>query len=380
MTGNQKNGKKKRRSKAEKALASRVRLTRRLIRRRGKPAGALPGTVVHTGARRVDAVTFDLMRFDAQRFEEEHPTSLEACFPFEAGEETSWLNVDGLHDTQQIFRLGELAGLHPLVVEDVASTAQRPKVEDYDSRLYIVLRMLHTDRATGETEEEQLSLILGRHSLISVQEAPGDVFDGVRDRIRNSKGKIRQRGADYLAYSLMDAVVDAYFGIVETLSDRLEALEDVVLDDPTRAAMADLHRLRGELLVVRRVVWPLREVFSTLIREENDLISADTKVFLRDTYDHAVQVIDSVETLRDVVSGLIELYLSNVTMRTNDVMKVLTVVGTVFIPLTFIVGVYGMNFDYLPELHWRWSYPLLWLIMILLAGGMLAHFHRRGWL
>jgi len=368
------------RSKAEKALATRLRLTRRLIRRRGKPAGAMPGTVVHTGEQKVDRITFDVVYYNAEEFEEYHPTRLEECFPFENEGHTSWLNVDGLHDTQQITRLGELAGLHSLVIEDIASTAQRPKIEDYDDRLYVVMRMLRANSATGEIDEEQLSLVLGPRSLISVQEAPGDVFDPVRERIRSGKGRIRQRGPDYLAYALMDAVVDEYFVIVETLSERLERIEDSVLDDPTRADMANLHRLRGELLIVRRAIYPLREIFNTIIRDDHELISAETKLFLRDTYDHAVQVIDSVETLRDVVSGLMELYLSNVSMRMNEVMKVLTVVGTVFIPLTFLVGVYGMNFKFMPELFWPWAYPTLWAIMILLAGGMLLHFHRRGWL
>ena len=368
------------RSKAEKALATRLRLTRRLIRRRGKPAGAMPGTVVHTGAKKVDSITFDVVDYNAEHFEEHHPTKLEECFPFENEGHTSWLNVDGLHDTKQIIRLGELAGLHSLVIEDIANTAQRPKIEDYNDRLYVVMRMLRANPATGEIEEEQLSLVLGPRSLISVQEAPGDVFDPVRERIRSGKGRIRQRGPDYLAYALMDAVVDEYFVIVEALSDRLERIEDSVLDDPTRADMANLHRLRGELLIVRRAIYPLREIFNTIIRDDLDLISAETKLFLRDTYDHAVQVIDSVETLRDVVSGLMELYLSNVSMRMNEVMKVLTVVGAVFIPLTFLVGVYGMNFTFMPELDWPWAYPTLWAIMILLAGGMLLHFYRRGWL
>jgi magnesium transporter len=290
------------------------------------------------------------------------------------------LNVDGLHDTEQITRLGELAHLHPLVIEDIANTSQRPKIEDYDGRVYIVMRMLRANPETNEIDEEQLSLVLSAHTLISVQEAPGDVFDPVRDRIRNARGKIRQRGPDYLAYTLMDAVVDEYFAIIETLSDRLEATEDAVLGDPTRDDMANLHRLRGELLIVRRAIYPLREIFNGLIRDDLDLITDETKLFLRDTYDHAVQIIDSVETLRDVVSGLMELYVSNVSLRMNEVMKVLTVVGTVFIPLTFLVGVYGMNFRAMPELNWPWAYPLLWVVMILLASGMIFHFHRRGWL
>jgi magnesium transporter len=368
------------RGKAEKALATRLRLTRRLIRRRVKPSGSMPGTIVHTGVRKVDAVTFDVVYYNADGFEEYHPATLEDCFPFEGPRQTSWLNVDGLHDTEQITRLGELAHLHPLVIEDIANTSQRPKIENYDGRVYIVMRMLRANPETNEIDEEQLSLVLSAHTLISVQEAPGDVFDPVRDRIRNARGKIRQRGPDYLAYALMDAVVDEYFAIIEALSDRLEATEDAVLGDPTRDDMANLHRLRGELLIVRRAIYPLREIFSALIRDDLDLITDETKLFLRDTYDHAVQIIDSVETLRDVVSGLMELYVSNVSLRMNEVMKVLTVVGTVFIPLTFLVGVYGMNFRAMPELNWPWAYPLLWVVMILLASGMIFHFHRRGWL
>jgi magnesium transporter len=372
--------KKKHRNSAQKALARSLRMSKRLIRRRGKTPGAMPGTIVHTGVRRVEHVTIDLLHYDADSFNEEHPTTLADCFPIEVSERVTWLNVDGLHDTEQLRRLGELASMHPLVIEDVASTAQRPKVEDYDSQLYIVLRMLRFDDHSGQTEEEQLSLILSRNRLISVQEAPGDVFDSVRERLRSAKGRLRRLGADYLAYSLMDAVVDAYFTVVEKLGDRIDELEEVIIDRPAPHAIAELHRIRSELLVMRRAVWPLRDVFNALIRDDTDLIAAETKVFLRDAYDHTVQVIDTVETLRDVLSGLMDVYLSNVSNRMNEVMKVLTIIATLFIPLTFIVGVYGMNFRFMPELDWPWAYPVLWIIMILIAAFMIYQFRRRGWL
>jgi magnesium transporter len=374
-------GKKGRRQgAAKKALTRSMRVTDRLVRRWGKPAGAAPGTVIHAGRPRVEQVTFEVMHFDADHFDERHPTSLEACFPWPDGSGVTWLNIDGVHDVQQLYRLGELVDVHPLVLEDVASTGQRAKLEDYDSQLYIVLRMLRHNDETGQIDEEQLSLVLGPQYVISVQEAPGDVFDPVRDRLRQAKGRIRRSGADFLAYALMDAVVDAYFVAVEKLSDRIESLEEQVLKEPGHPAISEIHRIRGELLIMRRAVWPLRDLFNSMVRDESSLIGTETRVFLRDAYDHAVQVIDTVETLREIVSGLMELHMSSVSNRLNEVMKVLTIIATVFIPLTFLVGVYGMNFRFMPELSWRWAYPALWAVMLLIAVAMLVQFRRRSWL
>jgi len=369
--------KKRRLTAAEMALLKSIRTARRLVTWRGDAPGASPGTVVYTGPRKVETVTFDVMRYDETSFHEEHPDTLDACFS--GGQErVTWVNVDGLHEAAQLQRLGELAGLHPLVVEDMVNPGQRPKVEDYETQLFIVMRMLRIV-AEGSIEEEQLSLIVGPAGVITVQEKPGDVLDPVRVRLRAGTGRSRRLGPDYLAYAIMDAVVDAYFAVVENLSDRLVKLEEEVLGSPKPSIIKDMHHVRGELMVMKRAVWPLRDLFNALIRDETELITAETKIFLRDAHDHAVHVIDAVEALRDVLNGLTDLYFTTVSNRMNEVMKVLTVIATMFIPLTFLVGVYGMNFDYMPELGMAWAYPALWGVMVALLAGMIIYFRRRGW-
>ncbi len=370
-------GRGKRRRAAQIALLKSIRITRRLINWRGGAPGAAPGTVVYTGPRKVDEVTFDLIRYDETNFHEMHPETLDACFPV-GPERVTWINVDGLHEIEPVKRLGELAGLHPLVLEDMTNTGHRPKVEDYDNQLYIVMRMLRVGEQ-GLIEEEQLSLILSDGVVLTVQETPGDVLDPVRARLRGGAGRARKLQADYLAYAIMDTVVDAYFTVVERISERLATLEEEVLTDPRPSVVADMHHVRGELMVMKRAVWPLRDVFNTLIRDDTPLITPGTRIFLRDAYDHAVHVIDTVEALRDVLNGLTDLYFTTVSNRMNEVMKVLTVIATMFIPLTFLVGVYGMNFRFMPELDLPWAYPALWGVMVLHAFGMVLYFRRTGW-
>lgn len=355
-------------------------VTRRLLRSRKGKRGASPGTAVHTGQRRMETVRLSLITYDANSYEERTPDAIAACFPFANPPAVTWLNVDGLHEVGMLAGIAERAGLHPLLVEDVVSVGQRPKVERYENHLFIVLRSLQWHDERGEVTEEQVSFVLAKDWLLSFQEEAGDSFDAVRARIRTAGSSVRAHGADYLAYRLMDATIDEYFAVLEKLADRIEALENNVIDDPTPRTMHEIHHLRRELLIMRKAVWPLRELFGTLMRDESGLITAETKLFLRDAYDHAIQVVDTVETLRDLVSGMIELYLSTVSNRMNEVMKVLTVIATVFIPLTFLVGVYGMNFDHMPELHWRWSYPVLWAVMIGMVAAMLVYFRRRRWL
>jgi magnesium transporter len=270
--------------------------------------------------------------------------------------------------------------MHPLLVEDVLSTRQRPKQEEYEQHHYLVVRMLRFDAERIEVVEEQISVVVGPNYVVSFQESEGDVWEPVRERLRGGRGSIRQRGPDYLAYALLDAVVDGYFGVVEGIGDHLEQLESEVMQEPTRATITRIHQLKGELLIARKAVWPLRDLFNTLIRDESRLFTDNTKIFLRDAYDHSVQVIDSVETLRDLSASLVDLYLSSVSNRMNEVMKVLTIIATIFIPLTFIAGVYGMNFDYMPELHWRWAYPVVWGVMVVVAGVLLVYFRKRHWL
>jgi magnesium transporter len=325
-------------------------------------------------------MALQIFQYGATSVSERQPANVAECFPFAGAPLVTWLNVDGLHDVPLIREIGERAALHPLVVEDVLSTGQRPKVEDYDRQLFIVLRSLTWDGKREEIEEEQLSIVLGDHYVISFQEQPGDEFDPVRARIRNGKGAIRTRGADYLAYQLIDAMVDEYFTVLERVGDRLGDLENEVMTRPDQATIHEIHHLKRELLVMRKAVWPARDLLNALIRDECGLVSDNTRIFLRDAYDHAVQVIDTLETMRDLVSGLIDLYLSSVSNRLNEVMKLLTIIATIFIPLTFVAGVYGMNFDVMPELRWRWGYPAVMALMAAIGLGMLAWFRRKSWL
>jgi magnesium transporter len=267
-----------------------------------------------------------------------------------------------------------------LLLEDIVNTDQRPKVDEYDSYWYVVLKMLYASEPPKGLLMEQVSFILGSNFILSFQENGRDVFEPVRDRLRSGKGRIRQSGPDYLLYALMDAVVDGYFGVLEVMGERLESLQDAVVVNPQPATLNDIHLLRRELLVLRRAVWPLREALAKVERLESPLVRAATKVFFRDVYDHAVQIIDTIETLREMVTGVFDIYLSSTTYRLNEVIKVLTVITTIFMPLTFIVGVYGMNFEFMPELHSRWGYPLVLVGMAGVAIGMLVFFKRKKWL
>jgi magnesium transporter len=365
---------------AQKALLRSLRLTRRLVRRSGKVPGAAPGTLVHTGERRVENAKLRLIRYGPDVIEEREVASPGECLPANDHGTVTWLDITGLHDTELLEQIGRLAGMHPLLLEDVLSTGQRPKQEEYEQQHFLVLRMLRFDSERSEVTEEQISVVVGTNYVISFQESPEDVWDPVRERLRAGKGSIRQRGPDYLAYALLDAVVDGYFAVVEAIGDQLELLEAEVLQEPDRATITRIYQLKSELLIARKAVWPLRDLFNTLVRDESRLFTDSTKLFLRDAYDHAVQVIDNVETMRDLSASLVDLYLSSVSNRMNEIMKVLTLIATIFIPLTFIVGVYGMNFDFMPELRYRWAYPVVWGVMLVLGAGLLLYFRKRHWL
>ncbi len=304
----------------------------------------------------------------------------------------TWVDIDGLGDEATLRKVGQLFEIHPLALEDVVNVHQRPKIEEYFGHLFLVCRQISLVREgegnhiSEHVETEQLSLFLGTGFLLTFQERPGDCLDPVRERIRTTKGRVRTQGVDYLAYALIDATIDHVFPVLERFGEWLEALEDEVLAKPTRATMARIHDVKRELLVVRRAMWPLREVLNTLIREEAGPFSADTRLYLRDAYDHVIQVIDVVETYRELASGLIELYMSSVSNRMNDVMKMLTIISTIFIPLTFIVGVYGMNFEpsagpwSMPELKWQYGYVVTLGGMGFIAALMVYYFVRKGWL
>jgi magnesium transporter len=361
-----------------------LRVMGRLIRRRTTRPGTAPGTLSRPGPPPAEKPRITLITYSPEGFRE---AEVEVAMvrdepPFPAPPTVSWLNVEGLHDLELIRYLGERFSIHPLVLEDIVNAGQRPKLEEHDGYLFVVLPMLALDSGTGTVTDEQVSLIVGDNYVVTFQEraGDGDDFDEVRERIRRPDGRIRGFRADYLAYSLIDAVVDHYFAILEAIGDAAERAESEVADRPGPDTMHRLHALKREMLMVRRAVWPVRDLLNNLVRTESPLVTDATRVYLRDVHDHAIRIIDTVEVLRDVVSGIIDLYLSSLSHRSNEVMKTLTVVASIFIPLTFIVGIYGMNFEFMPELTWRWGYPGLMGIMLVLGVGMLWMFKRRGWL
>ena len=350
-----------------------------MFRKSSKKAGLSPGTLVHVGERKVDDIQITVMDYDESRYAEMTVDSIETCRQFLKTDSVTWINISGIHDVSMIKDLGTFFHLHPLALEDVLNTEQRPKMDDYDDYIFLVLKMVYPDAAHHAVAYEQISLIIGPNYVISLQEVEKDVFDFVRERIRQGKGRIRRKGSDYLAYTLMDMVVDHYFNILEELGEKIETLQDAVLEDPKPSSLAVIHRLKKEVLFLRKSIWPVREVINALIREESELIRADTVIFLRDVHDHAIQIIDTVEIFRDMLSGTLEIYLSNVSNRTNDVMKVLTMIATIFIPMTFIAGIYGMNFKYMPELEWTFAYPVLWLLFVAMFLVMALWFKRKKW-
>lgn len=352
----------------------------RLIKQRSKKAGLPPGTLVHIGEKKRERTKISILDYDELHYQEKEIEAIDECLAFKDKPTVTWVNVDGIHEVEVLERLGDCFGLHPLVVEDILNTDQRPKMEDFGDYIFIVLKMLYYNDKTDEIVIEQISLILGPHFVISFQEREVDVFDPIRERIRSEKGRIRKMGADYLAYALLDVTVDNYFTILEKLGERIEDLEEELVTNPTPETLQTIHDLKREMLFLRRSVWPLREVVSGLERGESSLVQESTGIYLRDVYDHTIQVIDAVETFRDMLSGMLDIYLSSVSNRMNEVMKVLTIIATIFIPLTLIAGIYGMNFRYMPELEWPWAYPMLWLIMLGIGVLMLIYFRRKRWL
>jgi magnesium transporter len=352
----------------------------KLIKKRSKKAGLPPGTLVHIGEKKADTPKITVMDYDEAHFQEKEIKTIEECFLFKDKPTVTWINIDGLHQVEILEKLGECYGLHPLVLEDILNTDQRPKMEDYGEYLYIVLRTLNYNDKSSEIESEQISLVLGPNFVFSFQEREGDTFNPIRDRIRNSKGRIRKMGADHLAYTLLDSIIDNYFIILEKLGEKIESLEEEVVTRPTPETLQTIHHLKREMIFLRKGVWPLREVISGLERGESSLIKESTRIYLRDVYDHTIQTIDTIETYRDMVSGMLDIYLSSISNRLNAVMKVLTIIATIFMPLTFLAGIYGMNFKYMPELEWRWGYPAIWFVMVGIGVFMLVYFRKKRWL
>jgi magnesium transporter len=353
---------------------------RRMLSRRIQKTGLAPGTPIHVGERRTESTKITVFEYDASYVQERQLGSLEECGTCKDSKGVVWINIDGIHDISVVEAVGKIFGIHPLVQEDIVNTNQRPKVEEYDSYLYAIVKMLYEEQNVQALQVEQVSIIVTPRIVISFQEREGDVFNPVRERLRTGKGMVRQRGSDYLAYCLIDAIVDHYFLIIETLEDRILPLEDKVVHDPQPGVLQSVHGVKNDLVFLRRSLWPLREMLARMYREQLPPIQQDTRPFLRDVHDHTIQVIEILESFQEIVSGLMDIYLSSISNRMNNIMKVLTIIATIFIPLTFIAGVYGMNFRNMPELAWRWGYPAVLGVMALVFVGMVIFFKRRKWL
>ncbi|MEJ2535726.1 MAG: magnesium/cobalt transporter CorA [Calditrichia bacterium] len=352
----------------------------KFMRKRSKKTGLPPGSMVHVGEKKVEQVKLSVIDYDQDNIKKRDLKNVEEAFPFKDTPTVSWLNLTGLHDIEILEKIGTRYNIHPLILEDILNTDQRPKVEITDNYIFIVLKMLSYDPEKHEINAEQVSLIMGENYVITFQEREGDVFNPLRERIENGKGRIRKSGPDYLTYAIIDIIIDNYFLVLELIGEQIEYLEGNVLENPDHTLVQRIQRMKRELIFLRKSTWPLREVISGITRDETSLITEATHPYLRDLYDHTVQVIDTVETFRDMVSGILDIYLSSVSNRMNEVMKVLTIIATIFIPLTFLAGIYGMNFEYMPELKWHWSYPVLWLVMIGIFIGMLFYFRRKKWI
>jgi len=342
--------------------------------------GLPPGTLIHIGEKKSEKVRISLIEYNETHLREQELDRLDKVLLLKEEPAVTWINIDGLHRTEIIEKAGEVFNLHPLTLEDIVNTGQSPKLEDYGDYLFIVLKMLYYNESQNEIDVEQVSLCLGSRFLLTFQEEKGrDVFNPIRERIRSGKGRIRKMGPDYLAYSLIDAIVDSYFLILEKLGEKIETLEDRVVNQPSESVLQDIHELKREMIFLRRSIWPLREVISNLQRGESLLINESMHVYYRDVYDHTIRIIETIEALRDILSGILDIYLSSISNRINAVMKVLTIIATIFMPLTFIAGVYGMNFEYMPELRWHWGYPAILIFMLVIGMSMVVYFVKKKW-
>jgi magnesium transporter len=342
--------------------------------------GLPPGSLVHIGKRKTDKIKLSKFTYNANNFnftENEETSNLDISL---GDELVTWINLDGIHKIEVIEKIGEEFNLHGLLLEDILNTNHRPKAEYFKDHMFFSLKMLGLNKSRTNLVSEQVSIVLGKNYLLSFQEQEGDLFEPIRDRIRTGKGKLRLKKADYLFYALIDTVVDNYYLIIENFSEKVETLEEKVLNDPDDKTLRAIQDLKKQLVMLRKAVFPLRESISTILKDEEHLFEEDNIKYLRDVYEHTIHILDSLDSQRDVVSGLKDLYMSEISNRMNSTMKVLTIIATIFIPLTFIAGVYGMNFDFMPELHMKWSYPIVWLLMILITIGMVIYFKKKKWL
>ncbi|HNX48080.1 MAG TPA: magnesium/cobalt transporter CorA [Methanomassiliicoccales archaeon] len=345
-----------------------------------KKTGMPPGSVIYVGDGSPSPTEVSVIDYTEADVLEKKGITFDECMMMRDNPSITWINFSGLADVEQIKKVGDIFGLHPLVMEDILHMGQRPKLELYDKYVYLVVKMIYRGDNGKEVTYEQLSIVMGKNYVLTFQEREGDVFNSIRERVKGNKGRLRKSGADYLVYSLLDAVVDNYFPALEKIGDLVEDIEERLSDNPEQDVLSDIYRLKREVLFLRKSIWPIREVVAAMMRQDIEIVSPNTNTYLRDVYDHSIQVMDVVETYTDMLSELTDVYMSTVSNRMNEIMKTLTIIATIFIPLTFIVGLYGMNFKYMPELTNELAYPVVLVGMAIVSGIMLVYFRRKGWL
>jgi magnesium transporter len=350
------------------------------FRKKDSKIGLAPGTLIHVGVKKVEKVIIKVVAYNSEKIIENEINSVEECVAFKYQPGTNlWINVDGLDQVDVIEKIGSCFNIHPLTLEDVLNTGQRPKMEDYESYIYTVLKMMLLDMEKKKIVVDQVSIIIGPNFILSFMERGVDIFDPLKERLRNPASRLRKNGVDYLAYGLIDAVIDNYFVILENFEEEIEDLEDELIIHPTPDTLKAIQKYKRDMIILRKSIWPLRELINGLQNAESEIITENTRIYLRDIYDHTIRVIDSIEDFKEILASMVDIYLSSLSNKMNDIMKVLTVIATIFIPLTFIAGVYGMNFDYMPELQWRWGYPAILLFMATVGTIMFSYFKKKRW-
>ncbi|MGE5681318.1 MAG: magnesium/cobalt transporter CorA [Bacillota bacterium] len=358
---------------------------KKLLKGTRKKLGQDPGSLIYIGDIKAKDVNITLARYSKEEYDEKHAVNLEEVSKRKSTDQVLWLNVDGVNNPDIISKTGAAFNIHPLILEDILNTRHRPKMEDLGDYLFVVLKLLNYNEKENQVKAEQVSLVIGKNYVVSFQEDKIDDFGIIRESLRTNKGKVRELGTDYLAYRILDIVIDNYFDVFEKTGEKIEALEEELLENPTRATLQKLYELKSEMILIRRAVWPLRETISALEKADTGIIKAATKPYLRDLYDHIIQLIDTNENYREMLSGMMDIYLSSISNRLNEVMKVLTIISTFFIPLNFIAGLYGMNFNTskspfnMPELNFYFGYPMVLLLMIIVTLGLLTYFKRKKW-
>lgn len=352
----------------------------RFVVKNPKKVGAAPGTLVHIGNKYKDDVEITTIAYDEETHEINKNNGDVDGLKKDKDSRTVWINIEGIHDVEVIEKIGVQFKLHPLMLEDILYTGQRAKLDDYDNYLFIVIKMLTYDKVSKAVKAEQISFVLIDNCVLSFQERNSDIFENVETRIKSAKGNIRKQKADYLLYALLDSVVDSYFRVLEYLGDEIDEIEEELIDEPNRNVLQKIHKLKKDMLFLRNCIWPLREVVSVMLRSDNSYFNPNTTLYLRDVYDHIIQIIDTIEVYRDMLSGMLDTYLSSISNKTNDVMKVLTIISTIFIPITFLAGVYGMNFENIPEYHFAYGYEAFWGVAIVITILLIRYFKKKRWI